>query len=398
MAFCPLRMKMETVDDKTNNFEEEINIIGRLLKYCFSNNITDIEKNINLRTGKSIDLSNVDWKLNTVLSEKVIEAMNKNNVEYSMTTYIEDNVRRIVVNRQWQGKYFIYATNSKISKIDTLKLSETKRAQLISKALTVHLNELENEEVVYVHEEYVDDKFIQNYWKEIQKVIGNIFEGFKFTETDIDLLYRIIKLDVQKLETRNFYKFIGIVFVGYGDDEILPSMCTCRLFGRLGKNLIHDEIKVEKINKGGSMIYPFAQTDVIDTFIRGIDPSFERKIDEESLSLIFDIADKLGLKYDDESLETIKPLIDAREQFFANLHEYKKENYIDPIFSIVSLLPIINLAEMAEALINITSLRKHLSIDSESVGGPTDVAIISKTDGFTWVKRKNLLRRQGNGA
>jgi len=44
---------------------------------------------------------------------------------------------------------------------------------------------------------------------------------------------------------------------------------------------------------------------------------------------------------------------------------------------------------MAEALVNITSLKRKVSTDQDTVGGPTDVAIISKVDGFVWIKRKH---------
>lgn len=79
------------------------------------------------------------------------------------------------------------------------------------------------------------------------------------------------------------------------------------------------------------------------------------------------------------------------------MDDYLDTNYRGPIFNIVSSLPRTNLSEIAEALINITSLRRHVSTDSETVGGPTDVAIIAKADGFTWVKRKKYFEKN-NGA
>jgi hypothetical protein len=36
-----------------------------------------------------------------------------------------------------------------------------------------------------------------------------------------------------------------------------------------------------------------------------------------------------------------------------------------------------------------------VSLDAETVGGPIDVAVISKCDGFVWVKRKARLRAEG---
>jgi len=44
---------------------------------------------------------------------------------------------------------------------------------------------------------------------------------------------------------------------------------------------------------------------------------------------------------------------------------------------------------MCESLIHLTSLRRKISYDVESVGGEIDVAIISKGDGFIWTKRKH---------
>ncbi len=44
---------------------------------------------------------------------------------------------------------------------------------------------------------------------------------------------------------------------------------------------------------------------------------------------------------------------------------------------------------MAEAPINLTSLKRRVSLDQETVGGPIDIAIISKGDGFVWIKRKH---------
>ena len=56
---------------------------------------------------------------------------------------------------------------------------------------------------------------------------------------------------------------------------------------------------------------------------------------------------------------------------------------------VVTHLPKEELASMAEALINLTSLKRRVSLDQETVGGPIDIAIISKGDGFVWIKRKH---------
>ena len=49
-------------------------------------------------------------------------------------------------------------------------------------------------------------------------------------------------------------------------------------------------------------------------------------------------------------------------------------------------------------MINITSLRRKVAIDDNNgtVGGPIDVAIISKGDGFIWLKRKHYFDQKYN--
>ena len=64
--------------------------------------------------------------------------------------------------------------------------------------------------------------------------------------------------------------------------------------------------------------------------------------------------------------------------------------------STVAILPKDELAAMAEALVNLTSFKRRFSPDAETVGGPIDVAILSKGDGFIWVKRKHYFKPELN--
>ena len=51
---------------------------------------------------------------------------------------------------------------------------------------------------------------------------------------------------------------------------------------------------------------------------------------------------------------------------------------------------------MAESLIALTGLKRRMTSSEESVGGPVDVAIISKSDGFIWMKRKHYFNKELN--
>lgn len=67
----------------------------------------------------------------------------------------------------------------------------------------------------------------------------------------------------------------------------------------------------------------------------------------------------------------------------------KQEEYVSPILDAVAMLPKDELGAMAEALVNLTSFKRKVSVEAETVGGPIDVAVISRGDGFVWIKRKH---------
>ena len=56
---------------------------------------------------------------------------------------------------------------------------------------------------------------------------------------------------------------------------------------------------------------------------------------------------------------------------------------------VIGNLPFPEMAELAEALVFMESMKERVTTPTESVSGPIDVAIISKGDGFIWIKRKH---------
>lgn len=78
------------------------------------------------------------------------------------------------------------------------------------------------------------------------------------------------------------------------------------------------------------------------------------------------------------------------------LQSYINSEQVTPVVSTVLSLPKNELAEMAETLVNLTSFRQRVSPDAETVGGPVDVAVISRGDGFIWIKRKHYFQAELN--
>ena len=72
------------------------------------------------------------------------------------------------------------------------------------------------------------------------------------------------------------------------------------------------------------------------------------------------------------------------------------KQYIAPLVDTVAYLEKEDMADMAESLVSLTFLKRRMMSSEESVGGPVDVAIISKSDGFVWIKRKHYFQNELN--
>lgn len=92
-----------------------------------------------------------------------------------------------------------------------------------------------------------------------------------------------------------------------------------------------------------------------------------------------------------ELVEAINNMdIDTYTKTFADgMNQYIQENYIEKLVNTVSYLSKEDLADMAESLVRMTYLKRRITSEEESVGGAVDVAVITKGDGFVWLKRKH---------
>jgi len=213
------------------------------------------------------------------------------------------------------------------------------------------------------------------------------FSDFNITKKLKDEMWYLLMSDIDKLGVSSFLleNNTGIVFAGYGSKEIYPSVIEFSLFARLGNNVLHSDFNKSDMSESNAWINPYAQHDVINTFVRGIDPYLREGIEEEMEELMNKVIGIVG-KNNKTKIDKLK------KEFIEHIDEVIEEAYKGPIMRIVGSLPKSDLAEMAEALVNLTSLRRHMSTDRETVGGPTDVALITKMDGFVWIKKKQTIQ------
>ena len=79
---------------------------------------------------------------------------------------------------------------------------------------------------------------------------------------------------------------------------------------------------------------------------------------------------------------------DIQKEYEDAISTYISDNHVDGILDAVASFNIQDMSNMAESLISITNLHRHFSSSEESVGGPVEVAVITRGGGFQWVKHQ----------
>jgi hypothetical protein len=193
----------------------------------------------------------------------------------------------------------------------------------------------------------------------------------------------------------------GIVVAGFGECEPFPAVAVLHVLGVLEDRLIYRQDDKASVNLNRreleGAVLPFAQRDVVDAFLQGIDPHFHRLLNrffrDLSNQLPSVLAEAAGLPDDDGRKSLTERLSHVTAQAFeecrTRIDEHIRTRHIDPLMAVIGILPKEELASMAEALVNLTTIKRKMSLDVETVGGPIDVAVISKGDGFVWIKRKH---------
>ena len=185
--------------------------------------------------------------------------------------------------------------------------------------------------------------------------------------------------------------FTGLVFAGYGTDENYPSFRELRVGGLFDSGLQAEDMGGVAIDaRNTSWIEAYAQRDVIDAYLTGMDKNLRTDIVNQVADLLDEATHTIVAASDAKmSSEDIRGLNDILIRFFdGHLWNHSFHNYMWPVKSTLRFLSKDEMADLAESLIKFTSLRRRVSDDYETVKEPVDVAIISKHDGFVWVRRK----------
>jgi hypothetical protein len=243
-----------------------------------------------------------------------------------------------------------------------------------------------------------ESQIVNKYWKTIIQFTGGYRRGSK-------LYNKVLELSLAVL-LRHYYgsPTSGIVISGFGTNDIFPTLATYNCAGYIGSQLKLSRNKPSKITmQNNSSMLAFAQGDIVYRFMEGVDRVyanvlrglFRTALIETNLATFAKWAPKN--KANKKAKEMVeKAAISQYDRILSDATSYREQRFIRPTLDMASILPKDELAQLAESLVALTSLHRRVSREMETVGGAIDVAVISKSEGFIWIKRKHYFKRELN--
>ena len=367
------------------------------------------------------NILNIPWETIIKIYRKKIGSLEKETIlDYTndFIKFLNKNIDLFPVESQ--KEYFKQMLSAHFS-VDIEDLDSK-----IKEALSESKNGIDESQVKNIVDSYIDELFSLdrkfNYLNSLgEQDAKQILRNYK-AEIDeiIDLYYQELPIGQRKRNVLRKYAAnllikdysgldivyplnTGIVIAGFGKNDVYPIVTNFSIRTVLDNKIIMDEIEINKITHDSrAAILPFAQIDMVQIFMNGVSNNYRKWIDDY-VEMIYDeiptlLLNDLNINESDKELIEDKLIEIGQKQYelFLQVEEETIINNWRPIIEVVRALPKDELARMAETLVNITLFKTRISVEPETVGGPIDVAVISKGDGFIWIKRKHYFVKELN--
>ena len=318
-----------------------------------------------------------------------------------------------------QQKYFLHALEA-----EYIRIEEAARKELLARvfdperdspmyieneefecaelAIQDHITEWEHREDAEYFKNVNGAAFISNLSGEINDIIVRQFRAWHtdahLTKPLQDLAHLLISKDHFPAEVVS-----GLVVAGFGDAEHFPVLQHIEIGGVYNSRLKVRPTTCEKVSESRlSIVRAFAYTNMVDSFLSGISPDVVDDLEDAARMIermpVATIDELEGI--DGKRIEEIRTKLEAAsarqaDRFTKGVLSESYRRY-DGIRQTIGSLSIAELAQVASTLVSLSSFEQRMSVDRETVGGPIDVAVISKGDGFIWIDRKHYFSRELN--
>lgn len=191
---------------------------------------------------------------------------------------------------------------------------------------------------------------------------------------------------------KNFANYSRLVFAGFGENELFPSVITVMIEGEInGKLKYAASSNLSKSVNATNPVYiiPLNEENKVSALTTGIDERMEdfslTNLETMLGSMETKLIDQFKTKFkEDVDLDAVKEvihneLVDVYQTYNQAVFEFKQSEYVQPLTDKLNNASKEALTEMATIFSNLTK---------EQGESTTDVAVITKGDGFHWAKPK----------
>ncbi|MGV6801145.1 MAG: hypothetical protein ACWA5L_04405 [bacterium] len=249
----------------------------------------------------------------------------------------------------------------------------------------------------------MDEQIRRRYSGEINELINSLYASLRqeFSSLSLSDSVRAKLQDIAVFSVTKdafFEHYTGVVFSGFGRLDKFPSMrsylCSSVVLGLLKHR---QDRMADMKSDSGPVVQPFAQDRMIRTFLTGMDRYLWMFMFGETLKLTTNmVTDLIGRApgMTDEQRQTMfqdyseNNMILALREFFGSIEQYQHVVHTMPIYRAIQTLPKAELGETAASLIKLNSFQQKVMNSIETVGGPIDVAVITRNGGLEWRKEK----------
>jgi len=300
---------------------------------------------------------------------------------------------------------FKKAANRECDERPDVKVTDARFKRLFSELVKDELKTTKKYPKLQKMSSRVIDAIKKEYEREVAPIRGDVFGDMPMYRSTKKCLEEIFFELITSERLKNRGQDTGVVVAGFGKKEHFPQLVQTLLFGMAADHLLYSAIERVSVESGGqAILVPLAQKEMVFTFMDGIDPDLYAHLEDDTKrtckGIVEVILSDIKKKYPRYGTNLERRIKDRLDKLASDIYNESRQNrtneYRNQIMEMVASLPKDELGGMAESLVNLTKFKRRISRQQETVGGPIDVAVITKGDGFVWTKRKHYFKPELN--
>lgn len=239
-------------------------------------------------------------------------------------------------------------------------------------------------------------RILDKYFDEVARRVEWWFQAFDLENDLKDQIFSYLYRNLGKMGGSN----VTLAFVGYGVEQLVPAFETIYIKGVLEGVIFASAGRSYTWKNSSSRTYHFlAQAEAPVSLLFGIDSDVRWHIADFVSDKVIEIADALDGDIDEDvvydafygSINGALDLHENTEKLLSTaIYEKFEKVRSKKLLDLIGASSKIELALLASMFVSVQSLMSLIDSTQPSVGGPIDVAVIDKREGFRWYRHKGV--------